>query len=279
MFVVELSYFNLDQIYNSGQAPRWIQLNSSPEKSKYVIPFKDKALKIEQIRDRYDWTKFRLIMSCSEEEFFNTWFDYFDLSTDYFDLNYKIKKLGKKFKIIANRGYGVHIIRQDTFEAYVLSRLTKNLGYKDAAKIMNHIAEACGIKHVQSMREAGRITWYEFPTPQMVLDNFKNLYPMGKVSVWLKNLCQVIVNDGFDVGEHLMTTSDSDELAKLFVLHETDNFPLDGIRETLIKNFGENPEEFADWYLDDIENKGLVYMYIVHHIISKRKEEILNGFN
>lgn len=273
MFVVEVPYFNLDQIYDSGQVPRWIQLNRSPEKSKYVIPFKDKALKIEQVRDKYDWTKFRLIMSCSEEEFFNTWFEYFDLRTDYLDLNTKIKKLGKKFRIIANRGNGIHIIKQDTFESFVLSRLIKNLGYIEAGVIMNHIAEACGIKHVQSMREAGRVTWYEFPTPQMVLDNFKNLSNMGKVNVWLKNLCQVIVNNEFHIGEHLMTTLDSgNELARLLVLHEVDNFPLDGIKDTLIKNFGENPEEFADWYLGDVEeNKGLVYVYIVHHILSRKR--------
>ena len=50
MFVIEVPYFNLDQIYNSGQAPRWIKLMES----KYVIPHRDKALKIEQQRDRSD---------------------------------------------------------------------------------------------------------------------------------------------------------------------------------------------------------------------------------
>ena len=107
MFVIDVPFCNLDHIYNSGQAPRWIKLRDS----KYIIPFKDKALKIEQQQDRSDLTKCRLIISCSEEDFYNIWYEYFDLRTDYFDLNFKVKRLGGKFKVIANRGSGIHILK------------------------------------------------------------------------------------------------------------------------------------------------------------------------
>ena len=266
MFVIEIPYFNLDHIYNSGQAPRWIPLSQSPERSKYVIPHKDKALKIEQQRDRFDWNKFRLIMSCTEEDFYNTWFEYLDLRMDCMDENGKIKRLGGKFKVPANRGHGIHILNQDPFEAYVLAKIITNVGYEKAFVAMNHIAETCGVCHKQSMREAGRITWYEWPTPEMILENFDKLKKMGKINAWLKKLCEAIINDGFDV------TQSDNELFRLFGMHDTTVFPLAGIEETLVKNFGENPEEFADWYLTDVENKGLVYMYIVHHIINKPKE-------
>lgn len=273
MFVIEIQYFNLDHIYNSGQAPRWIPLKQSPEKSKYVIPHKDKVLKIEQQRDRYDWTKFRLIMSCTEEDFYNVWFEYFDLRMDCFDMNMKIKRLGGKFKIIANRGYGIHILNQDKFEAYVLSKLIGYVGFNNAKIAINTIAQCCGIEHKQSMREAGRVTWYEFPSPMRILENFVNLCQMGKVNAWLKKLCEAIVYDGFDI------TQSDNSLFKLFGMHETNIFPIIGIEDTLIKNFGDNPDEFADWYLYDIENKGMVYMYIVHHIINKPGGEILHGVN
>ena len=81
MFVIEVPYFNLDQIYASGQCPRWIKL----KESKYVIPFRDKALKIEQQRDKYDWTRYRLIMSCTEDDFYNVWFNYLDLAMEFTD--------------------------------------------------------------------------------------------------------------------------------------------------------------------------------------------------
>lgn len=266
MFVIEIPYFNLDHIYKSGQAPRWIQLSQSPERSKYVIIHKDKALKIEQQRDRFDWAKFRLIMSCTEEDFYSTWFEYFDLKMDCLAENDKIKRLGGKFKVPANRGNGIHILNQDPFEAYVLAKIITNTGYENEFIVMNHIAETCGICHKQSMREAGLVTWYEWPTPEMILDKFDKLKKMGKINSWLKKLCEAIINDGFDV------TQSDNELFRLFGMHDTTVFPLVGIEETLVKNFGKNPEEFADRYLADIENKGLVYMYIVHHILNKPKE-------
>jgi len=274
MFVIEVPYFNLNHIYNSGQAPRWIVLKQSPEKSKYVIPYRDKSLKIEQQRDKSDWTKFRLVMSCSEEDFYSVWFNYFDLKMNCLAENDKIKRLGGKFKTIANRGHGIHILNQDPFEAFVLTKIIAKVGYEKARIAMNHIAETCGIKHVQSMREAGKITWYEWPTPEMILENYNKLKKMGKINIWLKTLCEAILKNGLDI----IFKSDN-ELFKLFGMHDVSVFPLIAIEDTLAKNFGENPEEFADWYLDEIENKGLVYMYIVHHILNKPKEEKTHGVN
>ena len=258
MFVIDVPYFNLNHIYNSGQAPRWIKL----KKSKYVIPFKDKALKIEQQRDRFDLTRHRLILSCTEEDFYNIWFDYFDLKTDYSAENAKVKSLGKKFKMIANYGHGIHILNQDKFEMFIFSRMAVHVGYERASVAINHIAETCGVCHTQSMREVGKITWYEFPTPEMILEKFDKLKRMGEINLWLKSICDAIVT-GFDVAE-----SDN-ELFKLFGMHETNAFPLIGIEKTLMKNFDVNPEEFADWYLDGVKNKGLVYTYILHRVLAK----------
>lgn len=274
MFVIEVPYFNLDNIYNSGQAPRWIVLNQSPEKSKYVIPYKDKVLKIEQQRNRFDWTKYRLIMSCSEEDFYDVWFDYFDLGTDYLYENAKIRNLGGKFKVPANRGRGIHVLKQDPFEAYVFSKLIINVGFEKASELMNIIAQTYGVEHIQSMREAGKITWYEWPTPESMLEKLnKEKQSSGKVKPFLKKLCNAIVNDEFDI------TKADNELFKLFSLHKTDVFPLIGIEEVLTKNFKCEPEEFAEWHLNEIKNKGLVYLYILHHIKNKSKEPVVYGVN
>lgn len=262
MFVIEVPYFNLDQIYNSGQVPRWIKL----KEGKYVIPFRDKALKIEQQRDKFDFNKHRLIMSCPEEDFYNIWFDYLDLRTDCLDINIKVKCLGGKFKVPANRGSGIHIVHQDKFEAYVLAKLITYAGYEKAAIAMNHIAEVCGVKHTQSMREAGRITWYEWPTPETILEKHDNLKRMGKINSWLKRLCEAIVND-----DYAYTKSDN-ELFRLFGMHDISQFPTARIEDAIMKNFKENPEEFAGKYLSNIKEKGMVYMYIIHHILNKPKE-------
>lgn len=251
---------NLEQIYNTLQAPRWIKLRDD----KFIVVHKDKALKIEQKKERF-------IMNCSEDEFFDVWFNYFDLSTDYMAQNRKVKRLGKKFKIVANRGQGIHILNQDKFEAYVYSKIVANVGYMKACMAINHIAMVCGEKHVQAMREAGKITWYEFPTPEMILENFDKLGKMGKINNWLKRLCLAIINDGFDIEDA------GNELFKMFAMNDKTGFPTSGIEEMLAKNFDCDVEDFADVYLDGIENKGMAYMYILHHKLNPPKEMINHG--
>ena len=263
MFVIEVPYFNLDHIYNSGQAPRWIKL----KEGKYIIPHKDKALKIEQQRDKFDFTRYRLILSCPEEDFYTIWFEYFDLRTDYSNECGNIRRLGKKFKVIANRGHGIHILNQDKFEAYVLSKIIANAGYEKAKVAMNHIAEVCGIKHVQSMREAGKVVWYEWPTPEMILEKHNKLKSMGKINSWLKRLCEAIVYKDYAYVYH----ENWNDICKVY-MGEREIFPLTGIEDVLRKNFDCEPDEFADWYLDEVENKSLVYLYILHHISNKPKE-------
>lgn len=263
MFVIEVPYFNLDHIYNSGQAPRWIKL----KEGKYVIPFRDKALKIEQQRDKYDFTKYRFVLSCTEEDFYNIWFNYFGLKMDCLDENIKIRRLGNKFKIVANRGHGIHILNQDIFEVFVLSEIITKVGYEKAKVAINHIAEVCGVKHIQSMREVGKVTWYEFPNPELILENHHKLKKMGKLNEWLKRLCEIIVYEDY-VYQYPGNWTD---ICKLY-MGDTTVFPLIGIRDVLEKNFGESPEEFADWYLNEIENKGLVYLYILHHVLNRPKE-------
>ena len=261
MFVIEVPYFNLDHIYNSGQVPRWIKLRES----KYVVLYKNHSLKIEHQRDKYDLTRYRLIMSCSEKEFYSIWFDYFDLKTDYQKENISVKMLGGKFKVPANRGHGIHIIKQDDFEVYIYAKLIKYAGYAKAKVAMNHIAETCGIKHIQSMREAGKVTWYEWPTPELILDNFDKLKKMGKINSWLKKLCEDIVYNGYEL-------SSENNLFKLFGKHDISVFPTEGALEVIERNFKMSIDEFENKYLECVENKGLIYLYILHHILNKPKE-------
>ena len=260
MFVIEIPYMNLEQIYNSKQVPRWIKL----KQDKFIVIHENKALKIEQKKDRF-------IMNCSEDEFFNIWFNYFDLATDYKQINDQVKRLGNKFKIVANRGKGIHILNQNSFESYVYSKIVSKVGYEKAFLAINHIAVTCGLKHVQSMREAGKITWYEFPGPEMILENFDSLKKMGKINNWLKILCLAITDEGFDINES------GNDLHKLLALGDKSNFLTYELEDLLAKNFKCDAKDFADEYLYQIENKGIVYMYILHHKLNPPKEAKVYG--
>ncbi len=255
MFVIEVPYFNLDQIYNSGLAPRWIRL----KESKYIIPHYDKALKIEQQKER-------LIMSCTDQDFYDIWFEYLDLRMDYLDENIKIKKIGGKFKVVANRGNGIHILNQNQFEVYVFAKLIQNVGLIKARELMNRIAASYGIEHKQSMREAGKVTWFEWPSPERLYDMLSKENPGSKVKRFLFKLTDAIVNDDF------IYAHNGNELFKLLGKHDMSIFPVNEIEDTLIKNFKCDVDEFADEYLDGVENKGLAYAYILHHKMNPPKQ-------
>ena len=192
MFVIEVPYINLDQIYESGQVFSWIKLRDS----KYVIPFGNQALKIEQQKER-------LIMSCTDEQFYNIWFYYFDMNTDYLAINYSVKRIDEYMKICANRGSGVRILRQDLFEMIITFALATATNIPRIKAMVESISKVCGIEHKQSMREAGRITWYEFPTPQSILENQDKLdqCKLGYRKDIIIGLCQDIVDGWLDLYE------------------------------------------------------------------------------
>ena len=60
MYVIEVPFLDLDQIYKSAQPLRWIKLNDG----KYVVQDGNSAVKVMQQKNR-------LIVSCTEDEFYD----------------------------------------------------------------------------------------------------------------------------------------------------------------------------------------------------------------
>ncbi len=251
MFIIETPYFSLEQIYNSKQVPRWIRLREN----KYIVIHGDKAIPVEQ-------KKQRLILGCSEEEFYNIWFDYFDLKTDYYMINMNIKRANKKFKIPCTRGQGLRVLNQDKFEMYVYCKLVQKLGWDKAKEMMYYIAINYGIAHKNSMGDSGKVNWYEWPQPERLLEYLekKKEKAITPVKAFLKKLCQAIVYDGFDI------TQQENDLFKLLGMHQLNKFPNYGVEETIRKNFKCDVEEFIANFLKESEHKGMAYIYIHYHI-------------
>ena len=255
MFVIDVPYLNLNKTYDSLQVPRWQKLRDD----KYVVIYKDKALKVEQKKDR-------LIMNCSEEEFFEIWFEYFDLKNDYLDLLLKVRRLGGKMKIAANRGKGIHLIKHEPFEAYIQSKLVQYVGHENMGWMINHIASTCGVKHQQAMREAGRVTWFEFPTPEMILENENRLVLPEKVKAWLHKACSAIVYDSYDIAEN------GNDMFKMLCNNDLSVFPMYDVDSVIERNFKCEPWEFEELFLGSLKEKGIAYIYILNHIFNRPKE-------
>lgn len=256
MFIINIPYFNLDNIYKSGQIFTWYRLDDG----KYIVPFRDKAIKVEQRRDTISF-------SCSEEDFYNIWYEYFDLDTPYDKLHFKYKGLGGHFKISCNRCSGLHIIKQDLFEIIIASCLETATSIERTRQMMNSIAQKCGKKHKQSIR--GEVIWYEFPTPEQILKKKSNLTTQDigyKIDV-ITGICQDIVDgwldldllkqlDYYDAVEYLTEFKGiGPKVAQsicLYGLHHMQAFPIDThITQMLEREFEMSFDEWVEWYLSE----------------------------
>lgn len=258
MFIMNIPYFNLDHIYKSGQVFTWHRLDDG----KYIVPFRDKAIKVEQRRDTISF-------SCSEEDFYNIWYEYFDLDTPYDQLHFRYRGLGGHFKISCNRCSGLHIVRQDLFEIIIASCLETATSIERTRQMMNGIAEKCGKKHKQSMR--GEVVWYEFPTPEQILKKKSQLTTQDigyKIDI-ITGICQDIVDGWLDL--ELLKTMEYDDAVEyltefkgigpkvaqsicLYGLHMMNSFPVDThIQQMLEREFDMEYDEWVQWYLSEVD--------------------------
>lgn len=276
MFVIEIPFLNLDKIYDSKQVLRWIKIRDG----KYIIPHKNKALKVEQNKDR-------LILSCNDKEFYEIWYDYFDCSQDYYNLNYELKALKNDYlKRCAVRGEGVRILKQDFYEIVITYSLAKGLTINELEKEVYNLCAACGIRHDQAMKESGRIVWYEFPKAEDILKKQNQLQISNKDT--LIKICQRIVDEDLtdkilkskinaiarktlcDYGLHQKAA----DLVCLFGLGRLSFLCSNKLVETAIQqNFEFDITEFCKTTIKDLSSfKGLIRQYIYYNELNPPKE-------
>lgn len=192
MFVITVPYLDLDKIYISNQAIHWRKLKNK----KYVIVNGKKAVKVQQQKDR-------LLFNCSEEEFYDIWFKYFDMKTDYVKVGDTLRKMSIESKICSVRAKGIRLLKCDLLESLFVAFFI-GTGVKNPFAKIDLLSTLCGIEHHQSMREDGIITWFEFPRPENILEyreKLKKNYNINfdyKVNELLE-FCDYIVEDWFSI--------------------------------------------------------------------------------
>lgn len=251
MFSIAVPYFSLEQTYKTKQPFNWRKIG----KNKYCIIHKDNIVQVTQNKENF-------IFTCTEEQFYNIWYNYFDLGTDYSMLNAIYRVLGYDFKVNCNRAKGIHILRQDTFEIIARVILKKKI-YIDEVK-------SIGKKYKKNVYNMGQVKWNEFPSVEEILKNQKKLTPCKEI----KNLimiCKIIESGAinFEEIEKLDYKSAGWQLLRfgvfdkndvkiilLFGFHKLEAFPLNSkIEEYLIENFDMTFEDFKGWYINDKGDK------------------------
>ena len=160
MYVLKIPNFNLQHVYDSFQDIS-IRRVFGFERQGFMFFFKDKMVKVEQIDDR-------CLFSCSDEDFYGLWFDFFDLSTDYSELNGIACKSRSDISIAARRGHGLHLLRQDPFECLLKEVLFDGRSPKHAKESLKSVCEASTEQCGKTLKGYGYLRWHPLPDPDQL---------------------------------------------------------------------------------------------------------------
>lgn len=272
MFYVKIPFLHLDDIYNSNQYVRWIKIADG----KYLVQSGNDVVKVTEGR------KSKFLFDCSENEFFSKWFDYFDIKRDYSRMNWVLKNLDDEVKVAANRNKGLRVVKIPVFESIIYSCIKSLFSVDRSRMAVDSIAKSCGVKHVQSFKESGKLIWYEFPSPETIvekeflLDNKMLMHQKDKIIEISKD----VIDGWFDIEylksldyheaiDYLTSFDYLNEWSANFIclcsLGFLNSFLYDNHFSNFIKKCNMDFEEFKTWYLYDDEVKsclGLLSQYV-----------------
>ena len=231
---------DLERIAGSGQCFRW----EKDDTGAYRIIYRENCLQIRALENRI----FKL--SCSEDEYRNIWYDYFDLGEDYRSIRKRICKEEDPFLADAcENGKGIRILRQDPWEMLISFIISQNKNIPAIKKSIELICKAAG-----QWREKAGYTYYLFPTPEEIL----SLGDEVLAECRLGYRCRYVKAAAVDVAEgrldldHLRDESEETVMkaltsvcgvgekvancVSLFGLHHVDAFPVDVWIRRILQN-------------------------------------------
>ena len=127
--------FDLDRIAESGQCFRWQKDDSGTHR----IIHKEHILRIRPLGNNI------FTLSCSEDEYRNIWYDYFDLGEDYRSIRKRISKEDDPFLADACEfGKGIRILRQEPWEMLISFIISQNKNIPAIKKSVELLSEAAG---------------------------------------------------------------------------------------------------------------------------------------
>lgn len=147
--------FDLDRIADSGQCFRW----QRGEDGSYRIIHKDHCLRIQPLENN------TYALSCSEDDYWTVWHDYFDFGEDYHSIRERINREADVFLADAcEYGKGIRILRQDPWEMLVSFIISQNKNIPAIKKSVEMLCKAAGEK-----REDENGSYFLFPAPEEIL--------------------------------------------------------------------------------------------------------------
>ncbi len=278
MFYIQIPFFNLDKTYATNQSLSWRRISDG----KYIITHKDKIVCVEQRKNNFTF-------SCSEYDFYNTWYEYFDLGTDYMSLHY-LFRTDDEIKPLCVRGSGIHILKQDFLQCIITGLICSV--YKDVSKskdVYDSLLKEIGKKRKNSI-QGQQVTWYEFPSLDELVSKKNKLLKikLGILKKYLFNVFDFIDNDFIDefkalpindAEEYLECIVNNDCFINYMLLcyrHDMDCVTFDKYSNLVTLDlFGLSVDEFYDYYVvekDQVLNSSYIMMVLRYCYLNKPGE-------
>ncbi len=143
--------FKVDHIFECGQCFNF----RKNEDGSYTAVFLGKII---NLLEKDDYT---LVRNVSMEEFYDIFYDYFDMGTDYGAIREKLSK-SDILKEATDYGYGIRILNQELFETTISFIISANNQIPRIKKAVRILSERYGTYLGEYMGEK----YYSFPTPE-----------------------------------------------------------------------------------------------------------------
>jgi N-glycosylase/DNA lyase len=151
MVTKQLEYFDLRQIWQSGQCFRMEQLSEN----RFLVIASDRCLEVVQ-------TGTMIEFFCEEEEFEMFWREYFDLDGDYGAYQERINPKDTYLVSAADFGRGIRILKQDLWEMIVSFLISQQ---NHIPRIRRCIQTLC-IQYGKEKSSLSGQHYFTFPNPE-----------------------------------------------------------------------------------------------------------------
>ncbi len=131
---------------------------------------------------------FIIFNNVTEEEFYDCWYDYFDLGTDYTQIKQTLSACDDYLKSAVTYGSGIRILNQDLWECVVSFIISANNNIPRIQGIIERLCERFGDRIVFGGKD-----YYSFPGPERITGDLSFLRA-GYREGYLKDACAAFLS-------------------------------------------------------------------------------------